>query len=216
MAGPERFLFSRRGRLSQRNPVRVPGLADRHGVADEPYIAGYGDQFKAFLATHGVSKVIVPESEYPFFAKLCATLAAPPIHTGGVIIFPLPPQGLANFSHMTAAQMDARYNLGRFESLLDAAHGYLARGYPVTALSPSAAVRLGLLDPTIAGDPALSQTEGFPFVRVARSSAAFQAVARFSVLMGFSASALRLNWDRCLPKMRSAPAESGSGRGATI
>jgi hypothetical protein len=150
-------------------------------LAEQPYIPGFGDQFKAFMAAHGVSAVVVPESEYTPYAKLCATLAVAPVRAGGVIIFRPSPASLAPFSKVTAAEMDARYNLKRFEILLSAARNYLASGYPAIELSPSAAARMRLLDTTIAGDPARSQTTGFPFMSAARHSAAFQAIARFLI-----------------------------------
>jgi hypothetical protein len=150
-------------------------------LAEQPYIPGFGDQFKAFIATHGVAAVIIPESEYAPYAKLCATLAVAPVRAGGAIIFRPSPASLAPFDPATAAEMDTRYNFERFETLLNAARDYLARGYPAANLSPSAAVRLGLLDAAIAGDPARAQTTGFPFTGAARRSAAFQAVARFLI-----------------------------------
>ncbi len=154
----------------------VPAL-----LAEEPYIPGYADQFLAFLGAHRVTAVIVPERDYAGYAKLCATLSATSERAGGVLVFRLNPVTLAPFSHATAAEMDTRHELARFEILLGAARDYLAKGYPYDDLSPFAAVRLGLLDATIAGAPARSQTAGFPFVRAARGSAAFQAIARFLV-----------------------------------
>jgi hypothetical protein len=154
----------------------VPAL-----LAEEPYIPGYTDQFLAFLAAHRVTAVIVPERDYAGYAKLCATLAATPERVGGVVVFRLKPATLAPFSNATAAQMDTLYEIARFEILLGAARDYLAKGYPWRDLSPFAAVRLGLLDATVAGTPARLQTSGFPFVRAARGSAAFQAIARFMV-----------------------------------
>jgi hypothetical protein len=146
-------------------------------LPEAPYIPDFGDQFKAFIAAHGVRAVIVAEGDYDRYAKLCATLGESPVHAGGVVIFRPSAASLANFSHATAAEMDTRYNLARFELLIDAARDYLARGYPAAELSPSAVERLGLIDATLAGDPARSQTAGFPFA----SSAAFQAVARMLI-----------------------------------
>lgn len=150
-------------------------------LAEQPYIPDFGDQFKAFLAAHGVDAVIVAERDYDRYAKLCATLAVAPAHAGGVVIFRPPAATLANFTNVTAAEMDTRYNLARFAILIGAARDYLARGYPAAELSPFAAARRGLIDPTLAGDPPRSQTAGFPFAGHARHSAAFQAAARMLI-----------------------------------
>ena len=150
-------------------------------LAEKPYIPGFGDQFKAFLMAHGVGAVIVPETEYAPYERLCATLAVTPVDAGGALLFRLQPERLAPFNHANAAQMDTRYNLERFKILLDAARAYLAGGYPYADLSPSVAARLGLIDTTIAGESARSQTAGFPFISSARGRPAFQAIARFLV-----------------------------------
>ena len=154
----------------------VPAL-----LADDPYIPGYGDQFKAFLTAHGVGAIIVAETEYARYAKLCATLGAAPLRTGGVVFFRLGPANLTPFDHPTAAEMDTRYNLDRFKILIRAAREFLARGHSYRDLSPFAAARLGLLDTTVAGDRLRAQTTGFPFVRAARASTAFQAVAGYLI-----------------------------------
>ena len=151
---------------------------------DDPYIPDYGDQFKAFLAAHGVGAVIVAESDYERYAKLCATLAVTPLRVGGVVIFRLSPPSLAPQRGASAAEMDLRYNRARFEILLGAAREYLARGYPYRDLNPSAAARLGLLSATVAGDVAREQAADFPLVRAARRSATFQAIAGFLVSHG--------------------------------
>ncbi len=150
-------------------------------LGEAPYIPDFGDQFKVFLAAHGVGAVIVAERDYDRYAKLCATLEVAPVHAGGVVIFRTNATRRATCGNATAAQMDTRYNLARFELLIGAARNYLARGYPQAELSPFSAVRLGLIDPTLAGDPARSQTAGFPFAGAARRSAAFQAVVRMLI-----------------------------------
>jgi hypothetical protein len=163
-------------------PIVTALLADDRALLDEESNnLGIGDQFKAFLAAHGVGTVIVPESEYQRYARLCTTLGVMPMRAGGAVVFRLSPSGLAPWRHASAAEMDTRYNLARFELLLNAARNYLARGYAYTELSPVAAVQLGLLDAAIAGDPAPSQTDGFPLMGSARRSATFQAVVRFLI-----------------------------------
>lgn len=153
-------------------------------LAGQPYIPGFGDQFQAFLVAHEAHAVIVPESDYPPYAELCATLGVDPIRVGGVLLFRLSPAAAARFRDATAAAMDTRYNLDRFERLIDAARRFIAAGHPYAELNPFSALRMGLLDPTLTGDPIRSQTAGFPLMRWARGNAAFQNAARLLISRG--------------------------------
>ena len=152
----------------------VPAL-----LAERPYAPDYAEQFKAFIASHGATAVIVPESEFAPYAKLCATLATLPTRVGGVLIFRPSAKLLAPLRDATAAEMDTRYNRERFEILVRAVRAYLARGYSAAELSPSTAVRLGILDATVAGEPMRSQISGFPLMSATRRSHILQAALRF-------------------------------------
>jgi hypothetical protein len=154
----------------------VPAL-----LYEEPYIPDYGDQFKAFLAAHGVSAIIVAETDYVLYARLCATLGVAPLHIGGVVLFRLNSARQASFDHATASQMDTRFNLDRFAILVTAAREFLARGNSLHDLSPAAAERIGLFDSTFAGDPLRSETSGLPFLRAARTLPLFREVADYLI-----------------------------------
>ncbi len=147
----------------------IPALLE-----DDPYIPGYADQFKAFLGAHNVRAIIVAETEYADYARLCAALGGVPLHVGGVVFLRLNPPALAPFAAMTAASMDTRYNIERFTILIHAARDFLAGGNSPLDLSPFAAARIGLLDTAAVGDPMRGQTSGYPFVSAARTSETFQ------------------------------------------
>jgi hypothetical protein len=149
----------------------VPALLE-----EAPYIPGYADQFKVFLAAHNARAIIVAETEYALYAKLCATLGGAPLHVGGVVFLSLNPAALTPFASMTAAAMDTRYNLERFAILIRAARDFLTRGNSSGDLTPLTAARSGLLDATVAGYPRRAQAIGYPFVNAARSSIAVQAI----------------------------------------
>ncbi|HEX3409393.1 MAG TPA: hypothetical protein VHS07_03900, partial [Candidatus Binataceae bacterium] len=157
----------------------VPAL-----LTEQPYIPDYGDQLEAFMSSHEATALMVPESEFAPYAKLCAALAVAPLRAGGMLIFRPSAASLATLRHATADEMDIRFNLQRFEILLNAARDYLARGYPAATLSPAAAVQTGLLDATIAGDPERSQTAGFPLMGAIRLNPAIETVARFLITHG--------------------------------
>ena len=154
----------------------VPALLD-----DDPYVPGYADQFKAFLAAHDVSAVIVPETEYARYAKLCATLRTAPQHVGGVVFLRVNPATLAPFDSATAAAMDTRYNLDRFAVLIRATREFLGHGNSLRDLNPFSAERLGLLDASVAGDPTRAQTSGYPFIDTVRRSPVFQSIAEYLI-----------------------------------
>jgi len=175
-------------------------------LAESPYIPDFGDQFKALIIAHRVGAVIVPEIGFDQYAKLCATLGVVPVRTGGVLIYRLSPANFASWNHATAAEMDTRYNLERFEMLIGAARGYLASGYPYAELSPFTAAQLGLIDTSIVGEPPISQTAAFPFIRAARGSDAFQALVRFMV----SHQMIR---ERLAVELGPAPAEDATSTG---
>ncbi len=154
----------------------VPAL-----LAGTPYIPGYGDQFKAFLAAHAVRTVVVTETAYPQYAKLCATLEVPPVHVGGVVLFRLTSASLPSIDHATADEMDTRFNSDRYTILIRAAREFLARGNSPRDLSPFAAERLGLIDATVTGYPLLRQTSGFPMLHAVTEAYGFHRVADYLI-----------------------------------
>jgi len=142
----------------------VAGLYQLRGV---PAAA---DQFKAYLANHGVGAVIVgPRRQYrvgsidgrrtattwlraPTLAPerdatsaMLDSLGVPPIKVGGITLYRLTPQTLAPYRKLTALAMEQRAARTRFQALLLAAQRYLDGGGDPGSLSPERARQLGLL-----------------------------------------------------------------------
>lgn len=157
----------------------VPALLD-----EAPYIPGYADQFKAFLAAHDAHAIMVPETAYPRYAKLCATLGGRPLHVRGVVFLHLNSADLLPFASMSAAAMDTRYNLDRFTILIRATRDFLAGGNFARDVTPFAVERLGLLDATVAGDPLRPQIADYPFINTVRKSGAFRILAGYLISHG--------------------------------
>lgn len=130
-------------------------------VAGDPYVPGYADQFRAFLAAYRVRTIIVGTANEARFRELLAALEARRTEVAGVALYSVAPGSLAPFSSVTAAAMERRYNLDRFRLLVLAARRWLDRGLPVEALSPFEAARLGLLTRDTAGYPWPPQLAGF-------------------------------------------------------
>ena len=152
----------------------VPAL-----IADAPNILGYADQFKAFLSAHDVRAVIVSQAQYPRYANLGAALGVKPEKIGGVTLFKLNPSTLNAFRDITAAEMDSRYNVGRFGLVISAARAYLESGNKLDDLSPVTLRKLGFLSADLAGDTPHAQTGGYPLISATRGSREFQAAIAF-------------------------------------
>ena len=180
----------------------VPALLE-----EAPYIPGYADQFKAFLAAHEARAIIVPETEYPLYAKLCATLGGMPLHLGGAVLVRLNSAALTPFASMTAAAMDTRYNLDRFAILICAARDFLVHGSSSRDLTPFAAERLGLLDATVAGEHLRPQTTGYPLINTLRKTRAFRTLAGYLISHGMVRERLAVELGP------SAPGEAASTSG---
>jgi hypothetical protein len=118
---------------------------------EAPYIPGYEDQFKAFLADHDVGAIIVGEADYPAFERLCAAVKAERVHVGGVLLYRLDRNSLAPYRNLGAAEMESRFNLLRMRLLIGAASGYLASGSSLDRLSALAAAKMGLLPAAMYG-----------------------------------------------------------------
>ena len=91
---------------------------------DAPYIPGYEDQFKAFLAAHDVGAIIVSEAsegDSAAFDRLVSTVIAQRDHVGGVFLYRIDRESLAPYRNLGADEMESRYNFLRFQMLFGAA-----------------------------------------------------------------------------------------------
>ena len=144
----------------------VEGLYQLRGVP------AAGDQFKAYLANHGVGAVILgPRRQYrvgtidgrrtattwrraPTLAPerdatvaMLDSLGGPAIEVGGVTLYRPTPQTLAPYRKLTALTMERRAARTRFDALLLAAKAYLDGGGDPASLSPERAQQLGPASP---------------------------------------------------------------------
>jgi hypothetical protein len=102
-------------------------------------------QLRAFMANHGVEKILVAGREYSFWEPMLAPLDQAPSRVGGVAIYSTTPDELKAFRAVSAVTMESRNNLARFATLLLAARGYLARSGDLTQLTPMRAQQMSLL-----------------------------------------------------------------------
>jgi hypothetical protein len=154
---------------------------------DWPIIAGFyriagvpdaGEQFKAYVASHRVSAVIVgPRSQYivtesegrttnetwvlrktvdrdrTALHALLASLGEQPINLGGITLYRITPGILSSYRKITPVEMERRAARARFEALLSGAQHYLAEGGDPRLLDPRQVQQLGLLPTNWFGGP---------------------------------------------------------------
>jgi hypothetical protein len=142
----------------------IEGLYQLRGVP------AAGDQFKAYLASHDVGAVIVgPRRHYRVdsidgrrtpaawlraptlapeqdaAATMLDSLGVPALAAGGVTLYRLTPQALAQSRAETALAMEQRAQQARFEALLLGAERYLDGGGDLASLSAARAQQFGVL-----------------------------------------------------------------------
>jgi hypothetical protein len=139
----------------------VTGMYNMAGVPD------LAEQFKAFLASHSVSAVIVAGERYQLvkydggptpdvpvrvpvgpierreLGQLMSTLGIAPLEIGGIQLYRIPPQMLSPYRRTTALEMQQRVAQKRFATLLMAAQHYLAQSRDPAKLTPQEVQRLG-------------------------------------------------------------------------
>jgi hypothetical protein len=122
----------------QRWPI-VPALYDGD------YLPEPAEQLKAYLASHGVSTVIVDNREEDAWRPLLSTLGTAPMNVGGISLYKVPPATLAAYRNLTALDMAKRAGMASFTGLILAADRYLSNGGSTGALTPRLARKLDLL-----------------------------------------------------------------------
>jgi hypothetical protein len=124
--------------------ARMPVVNYFYGAIDLPEA---GDQLKAYLARFDVDAVIAdPADEYfPIWEQTLAQLGVAPIKERGVSIYKIPHGALAAYTKLSGAQVEARANALRFDTIIEAAAKYLAGGNDPAKLSAPALKRLNLL-----------------------------------------------------------------------
>jgi hypothetical protein len=106
-----------------------------------------GDQLKAYIARFGVQAVIADpkEANFPIWQRTLASLGVAPLNEKGVWIYKIPRDSFAAYAKLPAAQVEARANALRFDTILEGAGKYLADGHDLAKLSPLELKRLDLI-----------------------------------------------------------------------
>ena len=123
---------------------RMPVANYFYGSIDLPEA---GDQLKAYIARFGVQAVIADpkEANFPIWQRTLASLGVAPLNEKGVWIYKIPRDSFAAYAKLPAAQVEARANALRFDTILEAAGKYLAEGHDLSKLSALELKRLDLI-----------------------------------------------------------------------
>ena len=131
---------------------RMPVVNYFYGGIDLPEA---GDQLKAYLARFDVQAIVADPSEANFsiWQQTLASLDITPLKEGGVWIYKIPPGSFAAYAKLSGAQLEARANTLRFDTILEAAAKYLAGGNDPAKISALELKRLNLLPSDWLVDP---------------------------------------------------------------
>src|SRR5258708_25714235 len=105
------------------------------------------DVRKAYFARYVVQSVIADPKERNFetFKQTLDSLGVASQNEKGVWIYKIPGDSFSAYAKLPAAQIEARANALRFDTILEAAGKYLADGHDLSKLSPLELKRLDLL-----------------------------------------------------------------------
>src|SRR6185437_3412397 len=119
---------------------------------DDYDLPEFAEQWKAFLAAHQASALIVVHGDSPeeirdaqAIEPLVAALGAQPLQFGRLSFYRIPDATLAPYRGVTAAEMEELSNAERFAAVMAAAHRYLAEGGTAASLTPLVAAQRGLI-----------------------------------------------------------------------
>ena len=123
---------------------RMPAANYFYGGIDLPEA---GDQLKAYIARFGMQAVIADPKEANFesFKRTLDSLGVPALNEKGVWIYKIPRDSFAEYAKLPAAQVEARADALRFDTILEAAGKYLADGHDLSEVSPLELKRLDLV-----------------------------------------------------------------------
>ena len=108
-------------------------------------IPDHAGQLNAYLAAHAIRKIVVADGTPGPWPELFAALGTEPLSRGGVSLYQVPDRLQPAGGPLRPIEIERRSNLALAASLVTAANYYLARGIPLTELSPLDAERRGLL-----------------------------------------------------------------------
>jgi len=123
---------------------RMPVVSYFYGSIDLPEPA---DQLKAYIARFGVRAVIADpkEANFPIWQRTLASLGVAALNEKGVWIYKIPRDSFGSYAKLPAAQVEARADALRFDTILEAAGKYLADGHDLSKLSALELKRLDLI-----------------------------------------------------------------------
>ena len=125
-----------------------------HGLAGWPILKAIyrGDpmldfvtQLKAFLGAQHVKAILVDARNGQPWRQMLAAAGLSAVESGGLVVYRVPPATLAEFKDATPHQMASREAMIAFSVLVEAAHRYVGRGFPVSKIGVAEAERLNLL-----------------------------------------------------------------------
>ncbi len=123
---------------------RMPAVNYFYGGIDLPEAA---DQLKAYLARFEVQAVVADPTEVNFsiWQQTLSGLDIAPLKKSGVWIYKIPPGSFAAYRNLSEAQVEARANALRLDTIVEAAAKYLAGGNDPAKISALELKRLNLL-----------------------------------------------------------------------
>jgi len=123
---------------------RMPVVNYFYGGIDLPEA---GEQLKAYLARFNVQAVVADptEANFSIWRQTLASLDIAPLKKGGVWIYKIPSGSFAAYRKLSGAQVEARADALRFDTILEAAAKYLDAGNAPAKISAIGLKRLNLL-----------------------------------------------------------------------
>jgi hypothetical protein len=126
----------------------------------QAYTPRPAEQFRAFLAAHGVSAVIAADDNVVLWQRILSGLGVEPVAVGGVHLYRLPPWPAAE-KRLTAVDMSTRANTERFETLVDRVEKFIRDGGNPNILTVAKARQLNIV-PT---DSLIGPYEAYSWLR---------------------------------------------------
>jgi hypothetical protein len=129
------------------------------GFEAQAFVPNAATQFRAFLASRGVTAVIVVDRVYEQWRSLVSSLQVEPEVIAGVHLYRLSSSTSTSESSLLA--MRTEYDTTRFERVIVGTQNYLAHGGTLSALTARNSVNLGI----IPADSLLGPAAPYPFIR---------------------------------------------------
>ncbi len=123
---------------------RMPVADYFNGDIDLPEPA---DQLKAYIARFGVQAIIADpkDANFPIWQRTLTSLGVAALNEKGVWIYKIPRDWFTEYAKLPPAQVEARADALRFDTILEAAGKYLADRHDLSKLSPLELKRLDLI-----------------------------------------------------------------------